>query len=346
VKLTQIYQPIEKELEAVESALGTAFSESEHPSILELGEFTVKSPGKRIRPTLVILSARVAARKRAEEFEFEQLVKVATAVELIHIASLVHDDVIDKASVRHNRPTINAKWRDDVSVIFGDYVYSKALELISKCSNTALLSCMSEAMKAMCEGELIQVCQRGNVSLSKDSYLVMVKKKTASFFAACCHLGTIVANKNSKIQAALKEYGMNFGIAFQIVDDCRDIISEQSDLGKHPGQDVFMREVTLPLMNLLDTLGRAEKARLTNMLESGSEHVDLERIRKAFLSSGAAYKTKEAASHYVECAKRHLTLLDDSDYKVSLNSLADYVIQEPVESEILPAEVKKILWRC
>jgi len=96
VKLTQIYQPIEKELEAVESALGTAFSESEHPSILELGEFTVKSPGKRIRPTLVILSARVAARKRAEEFEFEQLVKVATAVELIHIASLVHDDVIDR----------------------------------------------------------------------------------------------------------------------------------------------------------------------------------------------------------------------------------------------------------
>ena len=327
MELTQIYQPIKKELEAVETILTSAFAESDYPSIAELGSYVVKSGGKRLRPTLVILSAKVAARKRAEEFEFEQLVKVATAVELIHIASLVHDDVIDKASVRHNRPTINAKWRDDVSVIFGDYVYSKAIELIGECSNPDLVLCISEAIKAMCEGELIQVCQRGNVSLSKDSYLIMVKKKTASFFAACCHLGTIVANKNSKIQAALKEYGMNFGVAFQIVDDYRDIISEQSDLGKHPGQDVFMREVTLPLMNLLDTLEQAEKVRLANMLESGSEHVDLERIRKAFLSSGAAYKTKEAASHYVECAKRHLTLLDDSDYKVSLNSLADYVIQ-------------------
>jgi octaprenyl-diphosphate synthase len=255
------------------------------------------------------------------------LVKVATAVELIHIASLVHDDVIDKASVRHNRPTINAKWRDDVSVIFGDYIYSKALELISKCSNTALLCCMSEAMKTMCEGELLQVCMRGNVNLSRSSYLAVIKKKTASFFAACCHLGTIISNRNSEVQAALKEYGMNFGIAFQIVDDCRDIISEEKDLGKHPGQDVFMREVTLPLMNLLDTVGQAEKARLANILASGPEHADLEGIRKAFISSDAVCKTKEVASHYAECAKQKLTFLDDSDYKVSLNSLADYVIQ-------------------
>lgn len=343
MELTQIYQPIKKELEAVETILTSAFAESDYPSIAELGNYVVKSGGKRLRPTLVILSAKVAARKRAEEFEFEQLVKVATAVELIHIASLVHDDVIDKASVRHNRPTINAKWRDDVSVIFGDYVYSKAIELIGECSNPDLVLCISEAIKAMCEGELIQVCQRGNVSLSKDSYLIMVKKKTASFFAACCHLGTIVANKNSKIQAALKEYGMNFGIAFQIIDDCRDIISEQSDLGKHPGQDVMMREVTLPLMNLLDTLEQAEKVRLTHMLEAGPVQTDLENIQNAFLNSGAVGKTEEAASHYVECAKRHLTLLDDSDYKVSLNSLADYVIQEPVESETLLAEVDKLL---
>ena len=344
MKLTQIYQPIEKELEAVESALEAVLSESEYPSVVELGEFTVKSPGKRIRPTLVILSARVAASKRAEEIEFAQLVNVAAAVELIHIASLVHDDVIDKATVRHNRPTINAKWRDDVSVVFGDYVYSKAVELIGKCSNQDLVLCISEAIKVMSEGELVQVCQRGNVSLSKDSYLVMVKKKTASFFAACCRLGTIVANRNSKIQSALKEYGMNFGIAFQIIDDCRDIISEQGDLGKHPGQDVMMREVTLPLMNLLETLDQAEKARLVKVLESGTGHMDLERIRKDFLSSGAAYKTREDALHYVECAKRHLTVVDDSDYKLSLNRLADYVIQEPVGSEILPAEGEKSLW--
>ncbi len=327
MELTQIYQPIEKELEAVESSLRVAFAESEYPSILELGSFVAESPGKRIRPALVILSAKVASREKAGEPESEKLVMVATAVELIHVASLVHDDVIDKASMRHNRPTVNSKWRDDVSVIFGDYVYSKALELISKCSNTALLSCMSEAMKTMCEGELLQVCMRGNVNLSRSSYLAVIKKKTASFFAACCHLGTIISNRNSDVQAALKEYGMNFGIAFQIVDDYRDIIGEQNDLGKHPGQDVMMREVTLPLMNLLDTVGQAEKARLANILASGPEHADLEGIRKAFISSDAVCKTKEVASHYAECAKQKLTFLNDSDYKVSLNSLADYVIQ-------------------
>ncbi|HIJ70420.1 MAG TPA: polyprenyl synthetase family protein [Planctomycetes bacterium] len=328
MKLTQIYRPIEKELQSVERALFSAFSESKYASVLELGEYILKSPGKRIRPALVILSAKAALSDKAEVFQFEKLIRVAAAVELIHIASLIHDDVIDKADIRHNRPTINAGWRDDVSVIFGDYVYSKAIELIGECSDPDLILCISEAIKTMSEGELVQVCQRGDVGLSKDGYLEMVGKKTASFFAACCRLGTIVAEKNSQVQEALREYGMNYGIAFQIIDDCRDIVGEENELGKHPGQDVMMREVTLPLMVLLDTCEQAERADLVKMLESGTGQVDCGRIRRSFLNSTAAHKTRETALHYVGCAKRHLSFLDDSEYKLSLNSLADCVIQE------------------
>lgn len=328
MELAQIYQPIEKELETVDGILETILGESEYPCVLELGKFVVESRGKRLRPALVILSAKVSSRGKTGQFNSEQLVSVATAAELIHIASLIHDDVIDSASMRHNKPTINSKWRDDVSVIFGDYVYSKALELISKCANPDLFSCISEAIKVMCEGELVQVCHRGNVRLSRDSYIVTIKKKTASLFAACCQLGTIVSNENSEIQTAMKEYGMNLGLAFQIVDDCRDIISEQNDLGKHPGQDVMMGEVTLPLMNLLDTVGQAEKARLTSMLESRRGYADLESVRRTFLGSDAVCRTKETVSHYVKCAKQKLTSLNDSNYKISLNCLADYVFQK------------------
>ncbi len=327
MKIGEIYQPITKELGEMEAVLGASLGKSEYQSILEIGDFVMESPGKRIRPALVILSAKASLAGEESGYDVEQLATIAAAVELIHIASLIHDDVIDRANMRHNRASINSMWGDGVSVVFGDYVYSKAFELISKSSNPAIFSCVSRGINMMCEGELVQVCQRGNIGLSRDKYIEMVKKKTASFFATCCHLGTIVSNKNSTIQAALKEYGMNFGIAFQIADDCKDIVCEQKVLGKRPGQDMTVGEVTLPLLNLLDAVAPEEKARLTNMLESGTNRGGLESIREVFLNSDAMCTTKDAVLNYIKCAKDKLSFLEDSDYKISLNYLADFVVQ-------------------
>ena len=212
-----------------------------------------------------------------------------------------------------------------MSIALGNYIYSKAFELIAQCRNPDIFACISKAIYVMCEGELTQICQRNNLDLSKEGYLVIIKKKTASLFAACCHTGAIIGNHSPAIQAALKEFGLNFGMAFQIIDDCMDIISEEKLLGKHPGQDVIAGDMTLPLLALLDVASQAGREELKNMLESKIDDTKLKRIRAMFIDSGALLKTQQIAASYINCAKENLETLDDSKYKESFSRLADYI---------------------
>jgi len=170
MNLQEIYQPIADDLKTVDDLIGSVLSESANRSILTMSSFLLESPGKRMRPALVILSERAASAGRNSICNRDELVRIATAVELIHMASLIHDDVLDKAMMRRSKPSINAKWGDDVSIALGDYIYSKAFELIGRCKNPDVFACISEAIYVMCEGELTQVCQRDNLDLSKDSY--------------------------------------------------------------------------------------------------------------------------------------------------------------------------------
>jgi geranylgeranyl pyrophosphate synthase len=293
-----------------------------------MSNFLLESPGKRIRPALVILSEKAASVGKNNSCNREALTKIATAVELIHMASLIHDDVLDKAPTRHNKPSVNARWGDDISIALGDYIYSKAFELIGRCKNPDVLACMTEATSVMCEGELTQVCQRDNFDLPKDSYMVIVKKKTASLFAACCQAGTIIGNHSRTVQAALREFGLNFGMAFQIIDDYKDIISEEKTLGKHPGQDVVMGDVTLPLLNLFDIISQDGRKELESMLKLKAARSSLRKIREMFINSGAADFTRKTASSFIDRAKYRLDELENSDYKESLSQLADYITQK------------------
>jgi len=327
MNLEQIYQPIEDDLKTVEDFLASAIKESKNQSILAMSNFLLESPGKRIRPALVILSEKAASLGSNSTCNRDELIKIGTAVELIHMASLIHDDVLDEAMMRRGKPSINARWGDDVSIALGDYIYSKAFELIGKCKNPDVFACISEAIYVMCEGELIQVCQRDNLDLSKNSYMVIIKKKTASLFAACCHAGSIIGNHSRAIQAALKEFGLNFGIAFQIMDDCKDIISDGKTLGKRPGQDVITGDITLPLLTLLDVISQAGKKDLKNMLESKIDRDSVRKIRTMFVNSDAGDLTRKTALSYIDRAKQILDKVENSDYKKSLNCLADYITQ-------------------
>ncbi|MHC4790206.1 MAG: polyprenyl synthetase family protein [Planctomycetota bacterium] len=327
MNLRDIYQPITDELKMVEDFVTSSIKESRNQSILAMSNFLLESSGKRIRPALVILSEK-AASSGNKTCNRDELIKIASALELIHMASLIHDDVLDDATMRHSKPSINTKWGDDVSIALGDYIYSKAFELIGKCKNPDVFACISEAIYVMCEGELIQVCQRDNLDLSKDSYIVIVKKKSASLFAACCHAGTIIGNHSRAVQAALKEFGLNFGIAFQIIDDCKDIICEEKELGKHPGQDVIAGDVTLPLLTLLDVISEAEREKLKNIFESRIKNTELKRIRAILIDSNALFKTQEVVASYINRAKERLNILSDSDYKESLIRLVDYIGEE------------------
>ncbi len=328
MNLKEIYQPIANDLKIVEKLLTSSIKESKNQLILTMSNFLLESPGKRTRPALVILSAKAASVNKNGNCNHDELIKIATAMELIHMASLIHDDVLDEATMRHNKPSINAKWGDDVSIALGDYIYAKAFELIGKCKNPDVFTCISEAIYVMCEGELTHVCQRNNLDLSRDSYIVIIKKKTASLFASCCQAGTIIGNHGQAIQAALKEFGLNFGMAFQIIDDCKDILSEEKELGKRPGQDVITGDITLPLLTLLDVISQTEREKLKSMLESRIEQANLKKLRTMLIDSGSLYKTQEVVESYINCARERLNILADSDYKKSLTQLVDYITPE------------------
>lgn len=326
MQLSQIYQPIEKELKWIEEVLETSLKKSKNQSILTMSSFLLESPGKRIRPALVILSAKASSSYQPSSIS-NQLIKIASAIELIHMASLVHDDVIDHASIRHSKPTVNSKWGEDVSIALGDYLYSVAFGLISQCNNTDILQCMSSAAMAMCEGEFLQVCERDNLNLSKEQYILIVKKKTAALFAASCQVGATISNPKKHLQRALSGYGLNLGIAFQIIDDYLDLMSKEETAGKTPGQDIRTGEMTLPILNLLESLPEEERKELKILLASRNGKETLQRIRKRLFNSGAIAKTKEATLSFMNVAKEKISILSYSPCKESLVNLADFIME-------------------
>ncbi len=328
MNLDRIYQPITDDLKKVEHFLESSVKESKNQSILAMSNSLLESGGKRLRPALVILSEKAASAGKNSNCNHDELIRLATAVELIHIASLIHDDVLDGATMRRSKPSINVRLGDDISIVFGDYIYSKAFELIGKCRNPDVFECICQAIYVMCEGELIQVCQRGNLDLSKDNYITIVRKKTASLFAASCQAGTILGNHSRIIQTTLKEFGLNFGIAFQIIDDCKDIVSEERVLGKHPGQDVAAGDMTLPLLDLLEVVGPTGRSEIKRILESAIDKHSLEKIREMLVGTDALDSTQETALYYIDRAKQGLDKLENSDYKESLNHLTNYIAQK------------------
>jgi geranylgeranyl pyrophosphate synthase len=327
--LESIYKPITDDLKKVDSLLASSIRESSNQSVLEMSNsLSGISSGKKLRPALVILSKKAASAGNGNgDVEMGGLITLATAVELIHLASLIHDDILDKATVRRGKPSVNTVLGNDISIVFGDYIYSKAFELIGKCRNPDIFECISRTIYNMCEGELIQICQRGNLNLPVDKYIAVVKKKTASLLATCCHAGAILGNHGQTVQTALKEFGMNFGIAFQIIDDCRDIVSGENTLGRKPGQDALTGDITLPLLNLLAIASGEEKKKIKTILASSPDSRDAETIRNMFIDSGAMETTRKTALDYVGMARSQLKGLESSDYKKSLYGLTDYIAE-------------------
>lgn len=325
--LSEIYRPIADELEMMEDLLRSTIVESQNGSISAMAATLLESGGKRLRPALVLLAEGAARGRGPKACERPELAEIAAAMELIHIASLIHDDVLDAALVRHNKPTVNARYGEDVSVALGDYVYAKGFQLIGRRGRAEVFACVSDAIHAMCEGELIHVCQRRNLELSESSYLLIVEKKTASLFAACCRVGAIIGNQGESVQTAMKEFGLNFGIAFQIVDDCKDMIGETTQLGKPPGQDMFAGDVTLPLLTLSGCVGQAEREEIKNMLGSTDDRGSLERLKSMLMDSDVLSKVQRLVESYTGKAREKLDTLADSVYKDSLSQLLDYATQ-------------------
>jgi octaprenyl-diphosphate synthase len=289
--------------------------------IKEIVNHIIRSGGKRVRPILIILTARLCG------YKDEKHIPYAAIVEFIHTATLLHDDVVDNAQTRRGSSTANTVWGNEPSVLVGDFLFSKSFELMTHNGNEEILRIMSEATTALAEGEILELLKTCDADTTEEEYLEIINNKTASLFSAACEVGAILGKVDQKKRLALKDFGYNLGMAFQLTDDVLDYISYDAVLGKRVGTDLKEGKVTLPLIYALKSSTDKEKTYINNVL--GKARVtakDFERISKIIRKYGGVEYTVNATKQFIDEAKGNLQSFQPSAYKESLITLADYIL--------------------
>lgn len=317
----RIFSVIANELQQVEIEFERQ-ARSNVQVIAYLGEYLRASGGKRVRPALTILSNYAAGGDGARY----NSIRMATVMEFLHTATLVHDDIIDKADTRRNRPTVNALYGNETAVLMGDWLYMSAFETSLAERSLPILDILTSVTRKMTEGELLQLTLLGHADISEGQYLDVLKRKTAYLFSASCEIGAILGGASEKQQTALREYGLNLGTAFQLIDDLLDFTSSDAALGKAAGADLLGGKVTLPLIYLMTSDPSAVEMVQRVLLDGGYETVTQEDLREALHRAGALERARDVADQYAENARAALDELPDSEYLDSLRALPTYVL--------------------
>lgn len=287
-----------------------------------LGDYLRSSGGKRVRPALLIL-ANYAIGGRGDS---DNVVRLATVMEMLHTATLVHDDIIDNADLRRSRATINARFGNHAAVLMGDWLYMSAFETSLKERSLEILDILTRLTRKMTEGELIQLTTIGKVDISEEEYYDILKRKTAYLFAGCCEIGAILADAPPDRQRAMRDYGMNLGIAFQLADDLLDFTSDEKVLGKAAGADLLEGKMTLPMIFLV----RKEpsfKSVIEEIMISG-EYSEAARkdISGRLDELGLLPQVQEIATSYAREARKNLEILPQNEYREALDEIPSFVI--------------------
>lgn len=317
-RLDALYEPIREELSRFEVLLREEL-QSRYPSVDQLAKHAFRLGGKRLRPALLLLTAKAIG-----EASREHLV-LATVVEMIHTATLVHDDVLDSADMRRHVETTNARWGNQASVLLGDFLFTHAFYLASTLSSVSACRIIGKATNIVCEGELRQVASCGNFELTEEDYFGIIESKTAELCACCCQLGAHYAGAKPEFEQALTRFGRAIGMAFQIADDLLDLIGDEAATGKSLGTDLEQHKLTLPLIRLLSGLEASDRERLIRLLQDnpGRRRETLE----AWLPhSDALQYARQKATQYAEAARRELSELPSSPAKTVLDQLAEFVV--------------------
>lgn len=318
----RIFSVIANELQQVEIEFERQ-ARSNVQVIAYLGEYLRASGGKRVRPALTIL-ANYAAGGDGSRYNS---IRMATVMEFLHTATLVHDDIIDKADTRRNRPTVNALYGNETAVLMGDWLYMSAFETSLAERSLPILDILTSVTRKMTEGELLQLTLLGHADISEGQYLDVLKRKTAYLFSASCEIGAILGGANEKQQTALRDYGLNLGTAFQLIDDLLDFTSSDAALGKAAGADLLGGKVTLPLIYLMgaDESARAMVQRV--LLDGTYESVRQEELREALDRTGMLERARAIADQFATNARSALDDLPDSEYCDSLRVLPTYILK-------------------
>src|SRR5215213_2095641 len=287
-----------------------------------LGEYLRASGGKRVRPALAILSNYAVGGDGSRY----NSIRMATVMEFLHTATLVHDDIIDKADTRRKRPTVNALYGNETAVLMGDWLYMSAFETSLAERSLAVLDILTSVTRKMTEGEILQLTLLGETEVSEAQYFDVLKRKTAYLFSASCEIGAILGGASEKQQTALRDYGLYLGMAFQLIDDLLDFTSSEEVLGKAAGADLLGGKVTLPLIYLRDTEPNARKMVQTVLREGKYSSVKPQELLDAIVRSGALEQAQARAHQYAEEACAALDILPESEYADSLKSLPTYIL--------------------
>lgn len=319
-RLQLLYAPIREELSAVEAILRREAA-SRFPEVDPLLRHSFRLGGKRLRPALLLLAAKATGGQIGREHLI-----LAAVIEMIHTATLVHDDVLDEAAVRRHLDTIHARWNNQSSVLLGDFLFSHAFYLASTVGSAFACQSIGRSTNIVCEGELRQVANRGNLLLNEDDYLNIIEAKTAELCACCCRLGAHYAQAHAATVDAMQNYGRNLGIAFQIVDDLLDLTGEEDAAGKSLGTDLAQQKMTLPLIRLAGQLDGKERRRLFHLL-SGPPAERRAELQSWLDGSDALDYTRDQAQVYARRAVDELSVLPVSPEREVLERLGRFVVE-------------------
>jgi octaprenyl-diphosphate synthase len=289
--------------------------------IKEIVNHIIRSGGKRVRPILIILTARLCGCKE------DQHIPYAAIIEFIHTATLLHDDVVDNAQTRRGSSTANIVWGNEPSVLVGDFLFSKSFELMTHNGNDEILRIMSEATTSLAEGEILELLKTCDPDTTEEEYYEIIRNKTASLFGAACEVGAILGKVSAKQRLALKDFGHNLGMAFQLTDDALDYVSYDDVLGKRVGTDLKEGKVTLPLIYALQSATDKERDFISTVLNKAKMTAkDFHRVIRIIKKYDGIGYTSATTLKFVEDAKKSIRSFPPSVYKESLLTLADYIL--------------------
>jgi octaprenyl-diphosphate synthase len=316
--LSQIRAPVVDDMQAVDRLIVDRL-QSNVALISQIGHYIVSSGGKRLRPLLVLLAARACGYSGARHLD------AAAIVEFVHTATLLHDDVVDGSELRRHRDTANAVWGNEASVLVGDFLYSRAFEMMVDVGNMRLMDVMARATNRIAEGEVLQLLNANDADTDESRYMEVIQRKTATLFEAGTRLGAVISEAPQEVETAMASYGLHLGIAFQLVDDALDYLSDDGVIGKQIGDDLDEGKPTLPVIRAMEVGTEAQRALLRRAIEEGGRG-QIDEVISAIVSTKSVDYTVELARWHANAAKQALEAVASSPSRDAMSATADFAV--------------------
>ena len=318
--LSQIFEPIRADLELVDREFGRQV-ESQVELIPTIGRYIQSSGGKRVRPAVLLMASRLGG------YTGDRAVVFAAAIEFIHTATLVHDDIIDESELRRGRLAVHARWGNDVTVLLGDYLYIKSMALALTHDTLDIVRVLCDVTLKMIEGEIFQLTKNGDAAITEDEHFDIIRRKTAFLFGGSAQIGGMLGRVNKEQEQALQQYGFSLGIAFQVVDDLLDFTGDLAALGKPVGADLLEGKMTLPLIHLLQQPGHRAGEIVRDIIEKrAATNEQWDEILALLHEHRSIDYASRRAVEFAERAKKQLAIFPPSSERDALMALPDYVL--------------------